>query len=275
VPFGGRDITGLPHNGVDWITAAGTPIKSVAAGTVVVAQGDQVGIQSAAGVIESYLHIIPGLTVGQSVQAGQVIGTVDSRTGSPYTVGGDRYWSTAPHVHFALVSTIQQALSDTGGVNPMTFLLQAATGATPSPNAAPTPTATGTPAPTSGSSSGPDLNPFDWIKAGAQAAAGAGESVAGNMQQFAADAGGMFTKATGLPGWIAVIPGFNGILGVFGAGLQAGKSVESAAQDAIKAALSFAGRWVIIIGLAIAGLFLVLELFKPGVTVDVAKAATS
>jgi hypothetical protein len=126
--FGAPDVTGAAHNGVDWIMPAGSPVRSVASGTVTAVQGVVVAIQSAAGQVEEYRHITPGaLTVGQQVTAGQQIGVVDPRTGSAstgysYWVGTQEDWSTTPHVHFALVSTTAQALSDTGGVNPAPFL---------------------------------------------------------------------------------------------------------------------------------------------------------
>lgn len=128
-PFGAPDVTGLPHNGIDIGLNAGANVPAIQGGTVVVDQGQQVAIRTPAGIIESYLHINPNnlLSVGAQVGQGQSIGTIGSQTGTAasgweYSVGGYNYWSTTPHLHFAEVATVQQAVTDTGGVNPVGLL---------------------------------------------------------------------------------------------------------------------------------------------------------
>ena len=83
------------HDGVDFGAQAGTPIRAVAAGTVVSAgvrggYGNATIIDHGAGVATLYAHQSEMfVTPGASVAAGQVIGAVGS-TG----------FSTGPHLHF-------------------------------------------------------------------------------------------------------------------------------------------------------------------------------
>ena len=75
--FGVLDVNGAPHNGVDIGLPANAPVYAAASGTVVANQGAQIAIQSAKGVIESYLHIVQAdLPIGTYVNQRQQIGTV-------------------------------------------------------------------------------------------------------------------------------------------------------------------------------------------------------
>ncbi|MGI9665520.1 MAG: murein hydrolase activator EnvC family protein [Acidimicrobiia bacterium] len=83
------------HNGWDMNAAMGEPIKAGKAGTVILSgvkggYGNTVMIDHGGGFVTLYAHQSKlGVSVGQSVSAGQVIGYVGS-TGQ----------STAPHLHF-------------------------------------------------------------------------------------------------------------------------------------------------------------------------------
>jgi len=83
------------HAGIDISAGAGTPIRAPAPGTVTRAGGEggcgySVTLEHAAGVRTRYCHLSHiGVTVGQFVTVGQVIGEVGS-TGL----------STGPHLHF-------------------------------------------------------------------------------------------------------------------------------------------------------------------------------
>lgn len=89
----------MPHNGVDFRAATGTPVFASSAGSVTVAGnggpcGNMVEIQHAGGVTTSYCHfsrIAPGIHVGQHVETRQLIGYVGA-TGR----------ATGPHLHFAV-----------------------------------------------------------------------------------------------------------------------------------------------------------------------------
>jgi murein DD-endopeptidase MepM/ murein hydrolase activator NlpD len=86
-----------PHNGIDYAAAKGTPIWSVADGTVIFrgkagASGNLVKIRHLNGYISYYAHLskfAEGLSVGQRVTQKQVIGFV-----------GDTGLATGPHVCF-------------------------------------------------------------------------------------------------------------------------------------------------------------------------------
>jgi murein DD-endopeptidase MepM/ murein hydrolase activator NlpD len=92
-PYGWR--WGRMHQGIDLATRTGTPIAAAAAGTVTVAgwrgaYGQMVVIDHGDGVSTAYAHQSAiGVTVGQAVQQGTIIGAVGS-TGR----------STGPHLHF-------------------------------------------------------------------------------------------------------------------------------------------------------------------------------
>lgn len=86
------------HTGVDLAAPTGTPVSSVAAGTVseagdAGAYGSRVEVTHGDGSITSYSHLSRiDVVVGQTVQQGAVIGAVGS-TGN----------STGPHLHLELV----------------------------------------------------------------------------------------------------------------------------------------------------------------------------
>ncbi|WP_415919114.1 peptidoglycan DD-metalloendopeptidase family protein [Tateyamaria sp. SN6-1] len=87
------------HNGVDWAAPTGTPVKAVASGKISRANfsssyGNIVYIDHPAGAHSRYAHLnafAEGISLGSTVQAGQIIGYVGT-TGR----------STGPHLHFEL-----------------------------------------------------------------------------------------------------------------------------------------------------------------------------
>lgn len=89
----------MPHTGVDYAAPAGTPVRSVADGTVTFkgykgAGGNTVKIKHANGFSSAYMHLkgyAGGIAAGKRVSQGQVIGYVGS-TGR----------STGPHLDFRL-----------------------------------------------------------------------------------------------------------------------------------------------------------------------------
>jgi murein DD-endopeptidase MepM/ murein hydrolase activator NlpD len=88
------------HTGVDFLVNSGTPVHSVAAGTVVHAgadgaYGNDVIIRHADGKYTLYGHLTnPVVTVGQTVASGQEIG-ISGATGNV----------TGPHLHFEVRTT--------------------------------------------------------------------------------------------------------------------------------------------------------------------------
>ncbi|SHN28266.1 M23 family metallopeptidase [Actinacidiphila paucisporea] len=88
------------HTGVDFLVWSGTPVHSVAAGTVVHAgadgsYGNDVVIKHADGKYTLYGHLTnPVVSVGQTVTAGQEIG-ISGATGNV----------TGPHLHFEVRTT--------------------------------------------------------------------------------------------------------------------------------------------------------------------------
>jgi murein DD-endopeptidase MepM/ murein hydrolase activator NlpD len=88
------------HTGADFVVPTGTPIKAIAAGTVVAAgdggaYGNQVVIQHADGMYSQYAHQSQlSVSVGQTVTAGQQIG-LSGATGNV----------TGPHLHFEVRTT--------------------------------------------------------------------------------------------------------------------------------------------------------------------------
>jgi murein DD-endopeptidase MepM/ murein hydrolase activator NlpD len=88
------------HTGVDFLVSSGTPVHSVAAGTVVHAgadgaYGNDVIIRHADGKYTLYAHLTePLVSVGQSVTSGQEIG-ISGATGNV----------TGPHLHFEVRTT--------------------------------------------------------------------------------------------------------------------------------------------------------------------------
>lgn len=87
------------HNGVDWAAPIGTPVTAVAAGKVARANfsesyGNIIYVDHPGGAQSRYAHLntfAPGISRGDQVQAGQLIGFVGT-TGR----------STGPHLHFEL-----------------------------------------------------------------------------------------------------------------------------------------------------------------------------
>ncbi|MEV6197274.1 LysM peptidoglycan-binding domain-containing M23 family metallopeptidase [Streptomyces sp. NPDC051920] len=88
------------HTGVDFVVPTGTPLKSIAAGTVVSAgwggaYGNQVVIQHADGKYSQYAHMSSlSVSAGQTVTEGQQIG-LSGATGNV----------TGPHLHFEIRTT--------------------------------------------------------------------------------------------------------------------------------------------------------------------------
>ena len=94
--FNGKPAT-QPHTGADYAIAAGTSLKSVADGTVVVAEdlffpGKAVFIDHGDGLISMYFHLDSvGVKAGLEVKKGDAIGTV-----------GSNGRSTGPHLHLGV-----------------------------------------------------------------------------------------------------------------------------------------------------------------------------
>ena len=118
--YGNRSLFGGSfHAGLDMAAAAGTPIHSVAEGTVVHAGAGKDGRSSMLVIIEHevdgekfwtwYVHMYPGgvyVSEGQHVTAGEVIGAVGSYGNS-----------TGPHLHFEVHTD-----EDLNTVDPKTWL---------------------------------------------------------------------------------------------------------------------------------------------------------
>ena len=89
----------MPHNGVDYAAASGTPVYAVAPGTVRSVGdggpcGNMVQLQHDRGLVSAYCHFsrfAAKLVAGQKVNARQLVGYV-GRTGR----------ATGPHLHFAM-----------------------------------------------------------------------------------------------------------------------------------------------------------------------------
>ncbi|RVU28945.1 LysM peptidoglycan-binding domain-containing protein [Streptomyces antnestii] len=103
------------HTGVDFVVPSGTPIKAIAAGTVVSAgldgaYGNEVVIQHADGKYSQYAHMTSlSVSAGQTVTGGQQIG-LSGATGNV----------TGPHLHFEIRTTPYYG-SD---VDPVAYLKQ-------------------------------------------------------------------------------------------------------------------------------------------------------
>lgn len=88
------------HNGLDWGAPVGTPVHAAADGKIArverqAAYGNIIFIDHASGFQTRYAHLnafAPGISAGQAVQAGQLIGFVGT-TGR----------STGPHLHFEVL----------------------------------------------------------------------------------------------------------------------------------------------------------------------------
>lgn len=107
------------HKGVDFSAAAGTGVLAAAAGKVIKsaydsAKGNYIQIQHSNGDISEYEHLNTlGVRSGQTVTAGQKIGTVGS-TGT----------STGNHLHFGVIQNgkyINPLTWKGGGTMPTTF----------------------------------------------------------------------------------------------------------------------------------------------------------
>ena len=85
------------HRGVDYAAPIGTPVRSVAEGTIVArgwngGYGNAIEIQHNARYSTYYAHLsrsAPGMVVGREVRMGEVIGFV-----------GTTGWATGPHLHY-------------------------------------------------------------------------------------------------------------------------------------------------------------------------------
>ncbi len=92
---------GRTHQGVDMLAARGTPAVAIESGTILRLGNSSLGgitiwLTGVSGDEYYYAHLdgwAPGLSVGQSVAAGELVGTVGSSGNASYTV---------PHLHFEL-----------------------------------------------------------------------------------------------------------------------------------------------------------------------------
>ncbi len=105
LPSGGRfgsrrffnDQPRSPHTGADFAADSGTPVKAVAAGTVVLADdlffsGKSVFVHHGDGLITMYFHLSElAVAEGDEVERGQIVGEVGA-TGR----------ATGPHLHFGV-----------------------------------------------------------------------------------------------------------------------------------------------------------------------------
>lgn len=109
------------HWGIDYAAPAGTPVRAAHSGVVVIAEaplqgsvygyagdfGNYIGLRRDDGVVTLYAHLkYVGVSVGQTVSQGEVIGQVGS-TG----------YSTGPHLHFQVKSPHSSAY----GVSPWDY----------------------------------------------------------------------------------------------------------------------------------------------------------
>lgn len=102
--------TNRPHNGVDFASPPGTPVRAAGDGVVSWAgrngeYGNHVAINHGDGMVTTYSHlrgIAAGLRAGERVRQGQVVGFV-----------GQTGLATGPHLHFALFHNQQY-------INPLT-----------------------------------------------------------------------------------------------------------------------------------------------------------
>ena len=89
------------HNGIDLAAAKGTPVKAAGAGIVVRAEFDEgygnvVDVDHGSDVVTRYSQLDTiGVSVGESVDTAQVIGTV----------GASGKYATGPHLHFEVLES--------------------------------------------------------------------------------------------------------------------------------------------------------------------------
>lgn len=114
----GTNEGAVTEQGIDIARPAGAAVNAVHAGTVVWSNGYQVIVQLASGLYESYTHIVSTLQPGQSVAAGQRVGTISGQTGWPLYINGSPYYSSGPHVEFGVYNSLANAISFRSGINP-------------------------------------------------------------------------------------------------------------------------------------------------------------
>lgn len=89
------------HRGVDWGAAKGTPVKVVAAGTVIRAEFDEgygniIDVDHGNDVVTRYSQLDSlGVSTGETVSTGQIIGKV----------GASGRYATGPHLHFEILQS--------------------------------------------------------------------------------------------------------------------------------------------------------------------------
>ncbi len=98
--FGEYGLWSHAHTGQDFAAPTGTPVHSLADGTVIFASydgayGNKIAIQHAGGLVTWYAHLSAfEIKLGDKVQAGQLIGRV-----------GDTGNTTGPHLHLEIRPT--------------------------------------------------------------------------------------------------------------------------------------------------------------------------
>ena len=113
-------VIGIPHTGLDIRLQQGSNVAAAAPGTVLEAVDNGYGysyisVAHAEGLITVYGHLTSfAVQSGDTVRAGDVIGTSGGRPGTP----GAGYLSTGPHLHFEVISNGIQ-------VDPLLFLSKA------------------------------------------------------------------------------------------------------------------------------------------------------
>lgn len=96
---GGSNWGGATHSGLDFAAPTGTPVKAVAAGTVISAgwdgpYGNRVVVKHTDGTSSTYNHLASAAVHGGRVAVGQTVGHLGS-TGN----------STGPHLHLEIMTT--------------------------------------------------------------------------------------------------------------------------------------------------------------------------
>ncbi|MGV8141303.1 MAG: peptidoglycan DD-metalloendopeptidase family protein, partial [Candidatus Woesearchaeota archaeon] len=110
------EMASLNHPGIDISAPKGTPVLAAASGTVerkLYPDWGKIVLDHGSGLKTAYIHmdtIAEGITVGDKVQQGQIIGYVGGRGAN----SADDY---SPHLHFEVVSTTVNLDADYKGVN--------------------------------------------------------------------------------------------------------------------------------------------------------------